>query len=573
MGNEKAAELEMRNEPVNDVPVLLHVIKERLGLMSALDKLVRRHGNRRGLSIGGVMGTWLAHILSECNHFMSHVENWAERLPETLGMLMEEPVNGADLDDARLSEVIRVLSNDATWHAMEHETNQAMIRAYKLKVECVRLDTTTASVYSDNEGAVLFKRGYSKDHRPDLRQLKVMVAGLDPLGAIVGADVVSGDQADDKLYVPMIERMRKSLGERGILYVGDSKMSALKTRSHIQATGNTYLMPLARIGEVPEQLSGWIEAALQGQAKLVKLLSEEEPDEEIGRGYELKRKVVCGEDSWTERVLIVQSEAFAEAARKGLGERIARASQALETLTPPPAKGKHPFSDRQKLSAAAQAIVKKHAVEAYLSWEIEMKNINPKKIRAYRNQPARVEYERWLVLRVLTDKTAIDRDERYLGWRAYVTNAPTHTLDLQRAVLTYRDEWLIERDLGRLKGRVLSLAPLWLKREDHALGMTRLLTLAVRILALVEHEARLKIKNDGQAVSGLFLSRKNRVTELPTTERMLGALDFIVLTTMRTGGTVQRFITTLTETQQRVIYLVGCPPDLYQRLTRNLAFG
>ena len=305
----------------------------------------------------------------------------------------------------------------------------------------------------------------------------------------------------------------------------------------------------------------------------MKLLSEEEPNKEIGRGYELKRKVVCDKDSWTERVLIVQSEGFAEAARKGLRERIARASKALETLTPPPAKGKHQFSDRQKLLAAAQAIVKKHDVEAYLSWEIEMKNINPKKIRAYGNQPARVEYERWLVLRVLTDKTAIERDERYLGWRAYVTNAPTHTLDLQRAVLTYRDEWLIERDLGRLKGRVLSLAPLWLKREDHALGMTRLLTLAVRILALVEHEARLKIKTDGQAVSGLFLSRKNRVTELPTTERMLGALDFIVLTTMRIGETVQRFITTLTETHQRVIYLAGCPPDLYQRLTRNLAFG
>ena len=57
MGNEIAAEAVMTNEPVNDVPVLLHVIKERLGLMSALDKRVKRHGNRRGLSIGEVMGT------------------------------------------------------------------------------------------------------------------------------------------------------------------------------------------------------------------------------------------------------------------------------------------------------------------------------------------------------------------------------------------------------------------------------------------------------------------------------------------------------------------------------------
>ena len=509
----------MTNEPVNDVPALLYVIKERLGLMSALDKLVKRHGNRQGLSIGEVMGTWLAHILSECNHFMSHVESWAKRLPETLEMMMEQPVNGADLGDARLSEVIRVLSDDAIWQALEDQTNQTMIRAYKLNVECVRLDTTTASVYSDNESAVLFKHGHSKDHRPDLRQLKVMAAGLDPLGVIVAADVAPGNQADDGLYVPIIDRLRKSLGERGILYVGDSKMSALKTRCHIQATVNRYLTPLARVGEVPEQLAGWIEAGLQGQASLVKLMSADEPGEQIGQGYELKRKVMCDDGSktheWTERVLIVQSEAFAEAGRKGLRDRIERAGKALAALTPPPAKGKHQFYDRAELAEAAQKIVNKHDVAAYLSWDIDLKNINPKRIRAYGNQPARVEYERWLQLRVLLETTAVERDERNLGWRAYVTNAPERELDLQRAVLTYRDEWLIERDMARLKGRALSLAPLWLKREDHAKGMTRLLTLAVRILALVEHEARLKIRDDGQAVSGLFLSRKTARPNCP----------------------------------------------------------
>ena len=54
---------------------------------------------------------------------------------------------------------------------------------------------------------------------------------------------------------------------------------------------------------------------------------------------------------------------------------------------------------------------------------------------------------------------------------------------------------------------------------------------------------------------------------------MLGALDYIVLTILRIGQTVKRFITTLTHTQLRVIDLIGCPPDLYQRLTRNPAFG
>lgn len=46
-----------------------------------------------------------------------------------------------------------------------------------------------------------------KDHRPDLPQLKMMLAALDPLGVLVAADVVPGNAADDPLDVPVIDRL------------------------------------------------------------------------------------------------------------------------------------------------------------------------------------------------------------------------------------------------------------------------------------------------------------------------------------------------------------------------------
>ena len=84
----------------------------------------------------------------------------------------------------------------------------------------------------------------------------------------MGADVVSGNQNEsgplrghDELYVPMIKRMQTSLGETGLLYVGDCKMSALSTRSYIHQSHNFYLMPLSNIGDVPAQLDKWVEDA------------------------------------------------------------------------------------------------------------------------------------------------------------------------------------------------------------------------------------------------------------------------------------------------------------------------
>ena len=408
--------------------------------------------------------------------------------------------------------------------------------------------------------------------------------------------------------------MQTSLAATGLLYVGDCKMSALSTRSYIQQSHNFYLMPLSNVGDVPEQLDKWVEDGLSGRAKLVTLTAGSDDNaspsgEVIGQGYEIMRRVHDDETgtSWNERVMkvavrgaIVRSEAFAQAARKGLTQRIKRASTALSALTPEPGRGKRKVTDPAALEQAAGAVLKKHQVEGLLSWKITT-IIETKSLRAYGDRPARIEQTQRLQIQVKQNTPAIQRLERHLGWRAYATksgpghpaagvlrgHAPTRLLSLQEAVLSYHHEWLIERDFARLKGRSLSLSPLWLKREEsgrsrghHAIGkvalrgaMTRLLTLAVRLLALAEHEARLNLKHDNQTLTGLYPSRKNRVTPVPTTERLLHAFNRIVVTTIRIGNTIKLYLTPLSDLQRTILSLLGCPADLYQRLTTNLGFA
>jgi len=50
-----------------------------------------------------------------------------------------------------------------------------------------------------------------------LRQIKAMMATLDPLGLPLALEVVSGEQADDPLYVPIIDRVLVCLGRQGLL--------------------------------------------------------------------------------------------------------------------------------------------------------------------------------------------------------------------------------------------------------------------------------------------------------------------------------------------------------------------
>src|SRR5262249_5437893 len=82
-----------------------------------------------------------------------------------------------------------------------------------------------------------------RELRPLLPQVKVIQAVLDPLGMPLATDVVSGERADDPLYIPCIERVQASMGRHGLLYVGDCKMAARDTRARIAAAGGFFLCP------------------------------------------------------------------------------------------------------------------------------------------------------------------------------------------------------------------------------------------------------------------------------------------------------------------------------------------
>jgi len=59
-----------------------------------------------------------------------------------------------------------------------------------------------------------------------------------------------------------------------------------------------------------------------------------------------------------------------------------------------------------------------------------------------------------------------------------VRNAPAEQLNLEQAVLIYRDEWIVEYGFHRLKSVPLSLNPLFVKNDDQVVGLTNLLSVA-----------------------------------------------------------------------------------------------
>ena len=557
---------QITHEAIADVPLLMYVLHERLGYDEILDQVSPPHGNWQGLSLGKTMVTWLVHLLSEHDHYMSHVQDWVAQLPHLWAGLWRQAVRPLDVSDDRLAEVVRQLSLSEVWEPLEQQITQRMVRVYELPTERIRLDTTTAKVYGGSELSVLFQRGHSKDHRPDLRQLKVMLAALDPLGVLVGADVVSGNTADDGLYIPMIARLRATLPARGLLYIGDCKMGALATRAYVAQTGNSYLMPLAQVGDLPEQLEKWVDDAVRGKVRLQPVW-DADGKTRLGEAYERRRRLSAETETtveWGERVLIVHSAAYAKAAVQSLRKRLDQAQSDLCALTPPRGRGQRQFTDETALQAAVDAILERYAVAGLVTVELQ-RETEGRTVRAYRDAPARSEERHRYIVQVKENRARLRALEPRLGWRVYVTNAPARRLPLGQAVLAYRDEWLVERNCARLKGRALSLAPLWVRRDDHALGLTRLLTLAARVLAVVAYQVRRTLAQDKRTLPGLYPGQPTRTTALPTTERLLRAFKTVSLTLVQKGTQIFYLLTPLSELQHIILHDLTCPTNLYLR--------
>jgi hypothetical protein len=209
-------------ERVDDMPLLIEQM-QRMSLPTLLDTHFPTYGNWTGLSLGWVSTIWLSSIVSRGDHRMVHVEPWVSQRLSTLGATTGQTVTRVDFTDDRLEIVLRRLSEDTWWAAFESALNQQTVRVYDVAPARVHVDSTSASVYATVSEGGLFQFGHSKGHRPDLPQVKVMQAVLDPLGMPLATDVVSGERADDPLYLPCIERVQASLGRHGLLYVGTAR--------------------------------------------------------------------------------------------------------------------------------------------------------------------------------------------------------------------------------------------------------------------------------------------------------------------------------------------------------------
>ena len=118
------------------------------------------------------------------------------------------------------------------------------------ELELVFFDTT--SIYFEGRGGnTLGKRGFSKDHRPDLKQM-VVGAVIDDKGRPICCEMWPGNTTDVTSLIPVTERIRKRFGIQRFCIVADRGMISKDTIKVLEKENISYILGtrMRRVNEI-----------------------------------------------------------------------------------------------------------------------------------------------------------------------------------------------------------------------------------------------------------------------------------------------------------------------------------
>ena len=402
-------------------------------------------------------------------------------------------------------------------------------------------------------------RGFSKDHRPDLKQL-VWALTVSADGAIpITYRLLDGNTEDSTTHIETWERCCTLVGRADYLYVADCKLATRDNMDYIASRRGRFLTILPRTRKEDAVGRAWL---AQGSVPWVEIARR--PGRRTADPPEVYWAVPapsCSEEGY--RIVWMRSSSKRTHDAEARTARSEEASTALEALSKSLSSPRCRLKDRAAVEDAAKAAIAAAGATRWIRCQVT-DEVVPEFRQARRGRPGpntsyrRIEHHRFS-LSSSTDAQAVAFDAASDGCFPMVTN---HT-DMTEAELlgAYKRQPRLERRHATFKG-VLEAAPIALKSDYRIDAFGFCLYVALLVHALIERELRNAMTAAG--ISELPLYYEDRPCQAPTAARVLELLDPLARTVVNHRAEVLTVVPpTLSPLQEQVLTLLGVPSNAY----------
>jgi transposase len=483
-------------------------------------------------------------------------------------LLAGEDVDLDYLSDDNFGRLLDRLYEANTTRVFSHLAMNAL-EAFEINSPHIHFDTTSIRVYGsydpaeDAEDSPPFQitHGFSKDHRPDLKQFLVSLLCVGGNVPFFGK-MEDGNASDKTLNNAVLSTISHKLAAVGLapeasIYIADS---ALVTEPNLAAIGDSTRF-ITRLPATFKDHERVVHEAVAAQSwtdygALAKTPASPKRPAARYRGYE-STVTLYGK---TYRAIVVHSSAHDRRRQKRLQRRLAEESKACAKRLQDIAKTS--YFCRDDAQAAADALQKESRRYHDLDLIVE------RRPRYRRGRPKAdgtqtVAQMRYGVTGTLRERThAVDQAKEEAGCFVLITNVPPEGFpdaptpyDGKTLLEAYKDQQGVERNFSFLKDPVLVNA-LFLKKPERIEALGLILLIALLLWRLMELSMRRHVTATQSKLSGW----DNKPTDRPTTFMMTTKFEGVLV--LKTG--VQRtLMRPLTLVQRGYLAALGLPPSVF----------
>ena len=217
---------------------------------------------RRLLPVGKEQVAWekiatvlVAARLCEPSSELHIAEDWFRRT--ALGDLLQ--LSDEEVNKDRLYRALDLLLEHKA--ALETHLSKRCGELFSIENEVLLYDVTSTYFEGLAEGNPLAQRGYSRDHRPDCKQVLIaLVVTFD--GFPLGYEVFAGNVHDSRTLQTIVSTMEARHGTMGRVWITDRGMASAENLAWLRETGRRYIIgaPKSELKKFANDLSspiGW----------------------------------------------------------------------------------------------------------------------------------------------------------------------------------------------------------------------------------------------------------------------------------------------------------------------------
>ena len=562
---QRSTDFALKTERLGPLPLINHFI-ERIGLEALLEQHVPTTDGRCAVAHARALGVLLRSIVVEREPIYRQQETVHGFAAGLYGLSAEQLEH---LSDDRLGRALDHLFQ-ADRAALLTAVIVAVGRRFELQFQRLHNDSTSISFcgqYRDQRPHRSGRRtpaityGYSKDHRPDLKQLLFILTTDADGGIPVQFRAADGNTNDSITHIETWNTLRGVAGRSDFLYVADSKLCSFDNLDYISRAGGRFVTVMPRSRQEDGHFRKWV----QTQTPEWELVWDR-PHPRYHDGprdrWSVYRDPLGSREGWS--VVWVWSTLLTLHQQNRRHRNLAAATEALTSLRQRVLSARARLRGASRIDLAAEEILERYHMRRYLKVKRTVRQEHTFK-QARRGRPgADTAYRRitrrrydleWTV-----EATAIAYDEKSDGMYPLLSN--DRNLTPAQVLEAHKGQPAIEKRFEQIK-TVHEIAPVFLKNPHRIEALFTLYFLALLVQALIERELRLAMKRE--RLKELPLYPEQRSCKRPTTEQILRLFSLAERHTLfRRGRLAQVFPAELTHLQHQVLHLLGVPEDAFR---------